>query len=230
MSFEIPLFPLNVVLFPSMQLPLHIFEPRYRRMVRRCLENSRTFGVALIVSGEEGQSDTVPADVGCTAEIETVAEFPDGRLNLVTVGRRRFKVVALREEDDVWIGTCEWLEDEDERDAVTLAGAVRRALRRYLQTLTDASQGPVLLEELSVPITPYDLSMWIAALITMPNEQKQDLLATTSTQNRLDIEHSWLRRGEIVQRAFERLLLQEDQAPNDDDDGPESYAPFISLN
>lgn len=231
MSFEIPLFPLNVVLFPSMQLPLHIFEPRYRRMVQGCLDGNRAFGVALIISGEEGQTDTVPADIGCMAEIESASEFPDGRFNLVTIGRRRFKIVELREEDELWIGTCEWLEDDEEQGVYVQARLVRRALRRYLQTLTDEAHGPVVLEELNVPLDPYGLSMWIAALITMPNEQKQELLSTTSTGERLDIEHRWLRRGEIVQRAFERQLAQEDSAPaSESDDNRDNYAPFISLN
>ncbi len=61
MSFELPILPLNVVLFPGMPLPLHIFEPRYRLMINRCIDANKVFGVAMLIEGQEGQSGTLPA-------------------------------------------------------------------------------------------------------------------------------------------------------------------------
>ena len=241
MLFELPLFPLNVVLFPGMQLPLHIFEPRYRLMARRCLENDATFGVALLVEGVEGQGETIPAPVGCTAEIIESTPFPDGRLNLMTVGRRRFKVLSLREEDDYLIGTCQWLDDESTRqpnempvapkEETSRAERVREALRGYLKSLArNANLSPADVAGLDVPSDPYDLSMWIGALITLPNDQKQELLEMTSTPARLEIEHVFLRRGEIVQRAYARKILERPPSADEEDDFSGPFSQFLSLN
>src|SRR5579859_8124671 len=88
----LPLFPLEVVLLPGTPLPLHIFEPRYKEMIRECLNNEAPFGV--IRALEAGI-----AEVGCTAEIITVTkEYPDGRLDLIAEGRKRFEVLELNRE------------------------------------------------------------------------------------------------------------------------------------
>jgi ATP-dependent Lon protease len=104
---RIPLFPLNVVLFPGEQLPLHIFEPRYRRMVRDCLDGRSPFGMLLAM-------DDGVTRVGCTAEIlEVLKRFPDGRLDILTVGRDPFRVVELYTEDPLLEGHVDYLEDCD---------------------------------------------------------------------------------------------------------------------
>ena len=88
----LPLFPLEVVLLPGTPLPLHIFEPRYKEMIRECIGNEAPFGVVRAL--EEGI-----ADIGCTAEIVSVTkEYPDGRMDLIAEGRKRFEVVELNEE------------------------------------------------------------------------------------------------------------------------------------
>ena len=92
MDALIPLFPLDVVLFPGTPLPLHIFEPRYKEMIGECLAQQRAFGVVRAI--EQGL-----AEVGCTAEIVTVVkEYPDGRLDLVTEGRKRFELLRINQE------------------------------------------------------------------------------------------------------------------------------------
>jgi len=104
---RIPLFPLNVVLFPGEQLPLHIFEPRYRRMVRDCLDARSPFGMLLAV-------DDGITRVGCTAEIlEVMKRFPDGRMDILTVGRDPFRVLELYTEDPLLEGQVDYLEDRD---------------------------------------------------------------------------------------------------------------------
>jgi len=104
---RIPLFPLNVVLFPGEPLPLHIFEPRYRRMVAQCLEGKTPFGMLLALS------DGI-ARVGCTAEIlEITKRYGDGRLDIETVGRNPFRIVDLFTEDPLLEGIVDYLVDEE---------------------------------------------------------------------------------------------------------------------
>jgi Lon protease-like protein len=92
LSILLPLFPLDLVLFPGGPLPLHIFEPRYREMVSECLVRTKPFGV--VRAKEEGIAET-----GCTAEIISVLKkYDDGRLDIVTQGRERFEVVQINQE------------------------------------------------------------------------------------------------------------------------------------
>jgi ATP-dependent Lon protease len=104
---RIPLFPLNVVLLPGTDLPLHIFEPRYRRMVKNCLREKSPFGILLVLPRGT-------ARVGCAAEITKVLkEYEDGRFDILTCGREPFRVSELFTEDPLLEGAVEYLEDED---------------------------------------------------------------------------------------------------------------------
>src|SRR5260370_4345268 len=104
---RIPLFPLNVVLLPGAELPLHIFEPRYRAMVKSCLEEKSEFGMLLSL-------DKGVARVGCTAEILDVAKrYEDGRMDILAVGRAPFRVVALFKEDPLLEGHVDYLDDPE---------------------------------------------------------------------------------------------------------------------
>src|SRR5262249_4582546 len=106
-SKRIPLFPLDVVLFPDTPLPLHIFEPRYKLMIRRCLENHGEFGILL------ARADEI-APVGCTAQIvKVVKQYPDGRMDILTVGQNAFRVVDLINEQPYLEGEVEYLDDEE---------------------------------------------------------------------------------------------------------------------
>jgi len=104
---RISLFPLNVVLFPGELLPLHIFEPRYRRMVRECLDEKTPFGMLLALPNGV-------AHVGCSAEIlEVTKRYDDGRMDILTVGRDPYRVVDLFTDDPLLEGAVDYLEDED---------------------------------------------------------------------------------------------------------------------
>jgi Lon protease-like protein len=106
---RISLFPLNVVLLPGEQLPLHIFEPRYRRMVQDCLETDSPFGMLLALK------DGI-VRVGCTAEIQLVTKrYDDGRMDILSVGRQPFRVVELFHDHPLLEGKVEYLEDHDSR-------------------------------------------------------------------------------------------------------------------
>jgi ATP-dependent Lon protease len=104
---RISLFPLNVVLFPGELLPLHIFEPRYRRMVRTCLDERVPFGMLLALPNGV-------AHVGCSAEIlEVTKRYDDGRMDILTVGRHPYRIVDLFTDDPLLAGSVDYLEDED---------------------------------------------------------------------------------------------------------------------
>jgi len=102
----LPLFPLQVVLFPRTALPLHIFEERYKQMIGEVLRGKTEFGV--VQAGENGVVNT-----GCTASIEKVLkEYPDGRMDLLTIGRRRFEIIMLNDEKTYLRGAVEFFDDE----------------------------------------------------------------------------------------------------------------------
>jgi Lon protease-like protein len=104
---RISLFPLNVVLFPGELLPLHIFESRYRRMVRECLDEKTPFGMLLALPNGV-------AHVGCSAEIlEVTKRYDDGRMDILTVGRHPYRIVDLFTDDPLLAGSVDYLEDED---------------------------------------------------------------------------------------------------------------------
>jgi Lon protease-like protein len=102
----LPLFPLDVVLLPGAPLPLHIFEPRYREMISECLDQKKLFGV--VRAKDEGV-----AEIGCTAEIITVAKkYPDGRMDIVTQGRERFEIMQVSQERSFLQAQVLYLQDE----------------------------------------------------------------------------------------------------------------------
>ena len=121
---RIPLFPLDVVLLPGTHLPLHIFEPRYRGMVRLCLDNPSEFGILLAMPNGV-------AGVGCTAEIiEVVKRYEDGRMDIQTIGRAPFQVLELFTNDPLLEGRVGYLEDHDD----SVPESVERELIELFET------------------------------------------------------------------------------------------------
>jgi len=103
----LPLFPLQVVLLPGGDLPLHIFEERYKEMIGEVIRERREFGVVL--AGEKGIVNT-----GCTATVDKVLrQYPDGRMDILTRGRRRFEIVTLNDERAFLRGEVQFFDDED---------------------------------------------------------------------------------------------------------------------
>lgn len=206
MTVRLPLFPLGTVLFPGLVLPLHIFEPRYRTLVRDLMalpaDQTREFGVVAIKGGWEvpangpgltaGGSLTL-YEVGCTAEIRTVTEHPDGRFDLVTVGRRRFRTKQLVEDPAPYLVADVDLLDEptgDEQLADRLSTTVLDLFQRYLTLMRQ--QSPEVGEQL--PDRPGVLSYLVAASAALSLEDRQRLLAADDTVRRLRTERSLLRR------------------------------------
>jgi Lon protease-like protein len=139
---ELPLFPLHSVLCPGVALPLHIFEERYRLMIGRCVERGEPFGVVLIREGRDtGPLDGRIASVGSTAIISEVNRYPDGRLDIMTVGGRRFHITAVDTDHEPYlVGEVEILEEPlgDGAAARQLAHRVSRRFLEYLDLLQPA--------------------------------------------------------------------------------------------
>jgi hypothetical protein len=141
---KLPLFPLHTVLFPGMLLPLHIFEPRYRKMINECLDGNRPFGVALIAQGPEVGGRAEPHAVGTWALISRVERQPDGRMSIEAVGQERFRILRLHDDEDYLTGTVERfpLGGAKEDRAQQLARRLRPWLERYLTLLGQAVDSP----------------------------------------------------------------------------------------
>jgi Lon protease-like protein len=145
MSKTMPLFPLGTVLYPGLVLPLHIFEERYRQLVRDLLEGPepQEFGVIAIRKGRETGVDGISAlyEIGCAAALRQVARHDDGRFDVVTVGTQRFRLLGLDHSRPYLQGEIELLAEEtgDEATAALAAQAVHRSFRDYLDAL--ATQG-----------------------------------------------------------------------------------------
>ena len=95
MSCKLRLFPLNVVLFPNAILPLHVFEERYKIMIKHCLEDDSKFGIVLIKSGEEVGGDAEPFETGTVARVSSVRMLDEGQMSLTVVGEERFRIKSL---------------------------------------------------------------------------------------------------------------------------------------
>jgi uncharacterized protein len=213
---RLPVFPLGTVLFPGLVLPLHIFEERYRELVRHLVAlpdgEPREFGVVAIRQGWETLPAAGPAgptraetpvtlhEVGCTAEVRQVTELPDGRFDIVTVGRRRFRIadVPAGGADTYLTADVEWLPEPTGREELAdlLAPRVLARFRQYL-TLIGAEQ-----EEIGeqLPDDPTVLSHLVAATAALTVEDRQRLLATADTADRLRAELRLLSREAALLR------------------------------
>jgi len=193
MSIELPLFPLNVVLFPGADLPLHIFEPRYRLMINECQGQQKPFGVVLARPESQSMLEE-PYPVGTMAEIEALARLDDGRMNLIARGSQRFRIIDQHRERPYLTGIVEVYEDipEPVEKLDIQAYRARELFSTYLQALLEV----VGKEEthFDLPEHPGELSHFIAYFLDLENEQKQQLLELNSTLKRLESEIETLRR------------------------------------
>lgn len=180
--YRLPLFPLNVVLFPGTALPLHIFEPRYRQMLADCLKGSRRFGIT--AAGKASESPD-PGTAGCVAEVKANEQLPDGRSNILVMGGPRFVVRDVyTAPHPYYVG----LVDEFEDEAGTLPpGDMVSELRlrfteyvRVLRLLNDTEP-----EEPTLPPAPLALSFAVAAAVECDPTTKHALLLTRSTRDRV---------------------------------------------
>jgi Lon protease-like protein len=203
MSVEpLPLFPLNVVLFPRMPLPLHIFEERYQVMIKRCVEEGRPFGVLLIREGSEVGRSAVPQNVGTLARIHAIEPLTEGRLNILTVGTERFRLIDyVTDQEPYLVGFVETFHDEPtQREALSeLVREVTGLFHEYFHALVD--HVGIEMPEYELPDDPEELSFVLAAVVQQPLEQRQEFLEMTDTAERLRQEKALLEQQMTLLRA-----------------------------
>lgn len=193
----LPLFPLEVVLFPAMSLPLHIFEPRYKQMIRYCLDREAEFGVVLARKEDLAQ-------VGCSAEIvKLVKEFEDGRMNILTVGLNRFRLLQVIKDLPYWQGRVEVLEEDEETSGpLSPASPLLKFFAEATRLVSGEATEAPRLEGGQPP------SFQIAATLPLDLEVKQQVLELDSEVERQQALEShlqqWLPRLRRVARLKEK--------------------------
>ncbi len=190
----LPLFPLQVVLFPAAPLPLHIFEPRYREMVGRAIGQKYDFGVILA-------EEATVSSVGCTALVEQVTKrYKDGRFDIMTRGRQRFRALELDQEKDYLRARIDFFQDESAesppRGVVEEARHLAHEVARALQTTLPKDLG----------VDEPQASFALAAALPLDLKFKQQLLELRSEPQRIRtlVEHL----GNVLERARTTQRMQ----------------------
>ena len=207
-SEVLPLFPLNVPLVPGLVLPLHVFEPRYRRLVRELLANpdpqAREFGIVAVRDGREVQRDGLDAlyPVGVATVLREATELDDGRFDIVTTGTRRFRLRSLDQSDPLARGEVTWLDEPDEGADPALTAHVRAAFGAYRAALAggfaddEADEGDD--DEGEFPDDPTVLSYLVTAAMLLPVPERQRLIEIPGTAERLRAALALLRRERAI--------------------------------
>jgi Lon protease-like protein len=210
---EVPLFPLNTVVFPGVVTPLHIFEERYRALIRELagIESvfDRVFGILAIREGYEvGDHGMQSAHrVGTLVQQTEVDPYDDGRFDIQVIGRQRLRVTESDNSGPFLRGEVELLSDEDEPNAQDEAARTLATFEIYRERLSELRGGPVLAGEM--PHDPAYLSYALAAtcLLTLP--QRQALLEADSALERLGMLRRTLHEEMRAMRAIPSLPATE---------------------
>ena len=181
---RIPLFPLNVVLFPGANLPLHIFEQRYKVMIGQCLRDNREFGVVLV-------SERGVAPLGCTAAItRKIKDYPDGRMDILTQGRAVFRALQLLREKDYHEAMVEYPTDPAAPLHESIDDCEEAGLLALFQECHSLIHGQMWVTTGKQPLWP--LSYQLAARLPIELDEKQSLLEIRSEAQRQDFLIQWM--------------------------------------
>jgi ATP-dependent Lon protease len=184
---ELPVFPLPVVLFPGMPMPLHIFEPRYRKMLADIRAGDNLFGLSYFDT-DSSDKDMPPAGhIGCVAEVTETQALPDGRSNVLAVGVVRYQVESYVERGDSYLVVRANYFEDDEEDNTALTATAREVAAVFMRV---ANAIRVINDERgNLPdisdTDPQKLSFLVAAAMEIEVETKQELLEMRSTSERL---------------------------------------------
>jgi ATP-dependent Lon protease len=184
---ELPLFPLPLVLFPGVPLPLHIFEPRYQRLLADIQAHDSLFGLSYFDPNESAESVPPIGHVGCVAEVTEVQSLPEGRSNIITVGLIRYRVEAYVERGDPYlVGRVNFYEDEEEDESYLeqRAEEVSTLFMRIARAVRIINDERASLPELP-ETSPEQLSFLVAAAMELETEVKLELLELRYTSERL---------------------------------------------
>jgi len=188
---ELPLFPLpEVVLFPNEVLPLHIFESRYKIMLKSVLETDSLFGVVKWDPNTKSM-----ANVGCCAHVIKHQTADDGRSNIITIGQQRFQVLEVVRSSPFYTGLVSWIDDENSQnlqDLDILRDSVIQALNDVVNLTSKLTNSQKILPD-KLPKNPMELSFWIGAHLGGPvSDEQQRLLEERDTYIRLQREFEML--------------------------------------
>jgi len=200
-TMEIPLFPLkNIVLFPGMVLPLHIFEMRYREMINRCIDERCPFGVVLIKEGKEVGEAALPYEVGTLAKIVRVERLDDGCMNITTIGLERFRVEKVHQQHSYLMATVRTLPtiNGSTKLAVDLAQRLRPRIYEYVELLSKANDADLKLDRL--PEDPLTLAFLVAIALQVAPMTKQTILEHPGVPEILARELNLLARENMMLR------------------------------
>ena len=201
---ELPLFPLNLVLFPGMRLPLHIFEERYKAMIGDCIEREAPFGVVLIREGPEVGGPAQPHPVGTSARITQVHRLEEGRMNLLALGERRFDLVEVTQDVPHMVGMVAFREEvagDPESDVVAEVGQEYSVFLRHVATLAGAWNAPVQVPEDTITLS-FEAVSTLTGSIELPQGLRQELLEVDTAGERLS------RLLPLLKRANELIAEQ----------------------
>ena len=197
---ELPLFPLNVVLFPGMLLPLHIFEERYKAMIGDCIQREEPFGVVLIKEGPEVGGPAEPFTIGTSARITTVDRLEDGRMNLLTKGELRFETAGITQQVPHMVGQVRYLGEQPGEVQPELMAEVGGQYTTFLRNLSSLTGGWTANPE--IPQDSITLAYGVASNLDLPPSIRQGLLEMATADQRLE------RLLPLLKRGNEALLEQ----------------------
>ena len=181
---ELPLFPLNTVLFPGATIPLQIFEERYKEMLKICLDSDARFGVSLIKKGQEVGGPAVPHRIGTIARILSVQEANGGKLYISVIGEHRYSIVDVINTDPYLTASVEIIEEDDTLDVSTQeVGLAQEAAANHMKHALSI-QG-LWLRSTYAPSDPVKLSYFLAQILQLDMAERQKLLSDGSCKNRL---------------------------------------------
>ncbi len=200
---ELPIFPLSTVLFPGMSLPIHVFQERYRIMIRDCLLEKRPFGVVLIQQGSETGTVSRFFEVGVSASIDRVEKLPEDRMNVIVTGQERFRIDDVIERRPYLVARVDVLKSygSEKPAAQELAESVTALFGDYYRLhLALSNQWS---RRIGVPGKPSELADFVASHLSVDGRLKQHLLETLSVVRRLEMEQQIL--SEKIREFTSRL-------------------------
>ena len=198
---QLPLIPLNVVLFPGNILPLHIFESRYKLMVEFCVQHESCFGVVLIKKGKEIGGMSVPYLVGTSVQIIETDYQEDGRINLITLGQHRFEILDLVYDRPYLVGEVrtQSLESQKGSDNLEKITSIARELYENYETLLSKTISDWKLPD-RIPSSPDQLSSQIGTRLQITLREKQEMLEF------FDIDQLLIHQIQVLECETQRLL------------------------
>ncbi|HWN98690.1 MAG TPA: LON peptidase substrate-binding domain-containing protein [Blastocatellia bacterium] len=184
---ELPIFPLATVLFPGAILPLHIFEDRYKQMMRHAVEHGGLFGLSYRSDASVGE-ETPPelGSIGCVAKIHAVMPLDEGKMNIISTGVVRYKILSIHQLEPFLVARVAPVTDDLEpgADLNRIFDEMADMCREFLEAAQALDESGAFLGQ-DLPEDPEAFSLLVSSALPIDNDSKQTLLEITSTRSRL---------------------------------------------